>query len=227
MDHRAAHRDRVLRPPTVGLEGQRGRRSHDADHAHDLRRGLRVGVGTGARADRRLVPDRRVPRERCGLRRSAGRVRDALREAGRRRPRAAERSRDGRSHPGVAAGIGRAQPGCDYAVSVGTGSIGAPWRRTSKWRCGPVEIPVLPTSPMTCPGVTTSPTLTSTWLWCPYRVASDVPWSITTQLPYPPQSPATTTIPAAAAWIGVRDSAPKSRPGWKPIAPPMGSMRRP
>src|SRR6218665_1363438 len=32
--------------------------------------------------------------------------------------------------------------------------------RISKWRCGPVDIPVLPTWRMACPGVTVSPTWT-------------------------------------------------------------------
>src|SRR5204863_7430960 len=48
----------------------------------------------------------------------------------------------------------------------GTGSVApaelrSPLRCTSKCRCGPDELPVVPTTPMTCPGATIWPTVTS------------------------------------------------------------------
>ena len=67
------------------------------------------------------------------------------------------------------------QPVAVSRRASGTGSIGTPRRRTSKWRWGPVEMPVEPTSPTTCPAVTLSPTRLSTTLWCVYTVASDAP----------------------------------------------------
>lgn len=52
---------------------------------------------------------------------------------------------------------GRAQP---PLASQASGSVYWPSRRTSKWRCGPVESPVEPTSPTGAPAVTLWPALT-------------------------------------------------------------------
>ena len=49
----------------------------------------------------------------------------------------------------------------------GRGSTGVPLARTSKWQCGPVELPVEPSSPMGCPAFTTSPGFTSIASRCP------------------------------------------------------------
>ena len=45
--------------------------------------------------------------------------------------------------------------------SAASGSTAAPRRRTSKWRCGPVERPVAPTRPTSSPDATRSPTPTA------------------------------------------------------------------
>ena len=46
------------------------------------------------------------------------------------------------------------------------GSTGPAGVRTSKCRCGPVDAPVEPTSPMTCPAATCCPDRTSSRDWC-------------------------------------------------------------
>jgi len=47
------------------------------------------------------------------------------------------------------------------------GSIGLLSIRTSKWVCGPVELPVEPTRPISWPRLTTSPSLTPISSRCP------------------------------------------------------------
>src|SRR3989344_1365321 len=52
--------------------------------------------------------------------------------------------------------------------------------RTSKWRCEPVALPVLPTLQMELPCWTRVPTVVSTWLMCAYRVCVPLSCRITT-----------------------------------------------
>ena len=50
--------------------------------------------------------------------------------------------------------------GLPSGQKYGSGSTAASFTRTSKWQCGPVVLPVIPTMPTTCPAFTTSPLLT-------------------------------------------------------------------
>lgn len=43
-------------------------------------------------------------------------------------------------------------------IIYGSGFVCLPFILTSKCKCGPVEFPVLPTYPITCPAFTSSPT---------------------------------------------------------------------
>ncbi len=100
--------------------------------------------------------------------------------------------------------------------------------RTSKWRWSPLERPLLPDVPMTCPHSTVAPSRT-----CPppglkwaYSVAKPPACATITWFPKPPpqvldmepefEQPVTerTTIPAAAARTGVPLDTPKSVPRW-------------
>ena len=65
----------------------------------------------------------------------------------------------------------------------GAGSIVLPSCRTSKWRCGPVEYPVVPTLPTGWPGSTRSSGWTVTSLKCAYLVSNPLSCRIVTRLP--------------------------------------------
>lgn len=83
-----------------------------------------------------------------------------------------------------------------------------PFSRVSKCKWQPVELPVVPTWPISCPRLTCPPVTAKDCRWL-YVVASDVPrstpWSMTILLPYPPVADgglAEITVPAAAAYTG-------------------------
>lgn len=54
-------------------------------------------------------------------------------------------------------GWGRGHRGAPWSRIQGAGSMGLPSGRTSKWRWGPVDAPVVPTCPMTSPAFTVAP----------------------------------------------------------------------
>src|SRR5690349_2261177 len=56
------------------------------------------------------------------------------------------------------------------SLTMVRGSSETPFCRTSKWRCGAVDRPVLPLRPMTCPGATEAPGCTRMRERCPYMV---------------------------------------------------------
>src|SRR5438105_2178499 len=82
-----------------------------------------------------------------------------------------------------------------------SGFTGLPLRRTSKWRCGPVLSPVLPTYPINWPQATRCPGPITVCEQCPYNVETPPPCRMIIHFPYPPRQPALNTSPAAAAQI--------------------------
>src|SRR3954465_15133848 len=88
--------------------------------------------------------------------------------------------------------------------------------RASKWRCGPVTLPVAPDRPICWPGVTCWPTETpmeDRWPYCVYMPSAIL---ITIWLPYAPPQPVDTTVPEPTAWTVVPLAAWKSMPVWEP-----------
>ena len=68
----------------------------------------------------------------------------------------------------------------------------------SKWRCGPVEFPVDPTSAILSPCFTLSPSFTSSLLQWAYLVKIS-PFVISKCFPYSPSSDDTVTVPEIEA----------------------------
>ena len=81
------------------------------------------------------------------------------------------------------------------------GSIRVPFRRTSKCKCGPVLLPVLPTSAICCPATTLCPRLHLLRELCAYSDTKPPPWSIITVFPKPPCHPDAVTVPGRLATI--------------------------
>ena len=87
-----------------------------------------------------------------------------------------------------------------------------PFTLISKCKCGPVELPVEPTSAITSPALTSVPALTYILFVCAYQVSTPFPWSTFTKLPYEPLYLAKVTIPSATTFIGVPFFADISKP---------------
>ena len=92
------------------------------------------------------------------------------------------------------------------------GSVETPPTRTRRCRCGPVESPVEPCGPNSCPAATASPCATERLARCIDWVTTPDPWSICTMFPAPPAYPANVTVPAATARTGGEPGAAKSSP---------------
>src|SRR5215813_4495017 len=112
-------------------------------------------------------------------------------------------------------------------------ALPSPSRCTSKCRCAPEALPDAPDRPITWPAVTCSPTVTNgRTIWWQYRVMTLLACRMSTYQPQPKTARlpsrsqlygaplrlasqvATSTIPAAAAWIGVPLGTPMSTPLW-------------
>ena len=66
-----------------------------------------------------------------------------------------------------------------YGWMYALGSVGVPPMRSSKCTCGPVELPLDPSSPIGSPPWTACPGLTNSFSRWPYSVIMLPPWAIT------------------------------------------------
>src|ERR1044072_6897542 len=98
------------------------------------------------------------------------------------------------------------------------GSTDRPLTRASRWRCGPVTLPVAPTEPTRAPCLMPMPTLAAISDLCAYSDDAPPPWEMVTFLPYGPPLVADLTVPLSTATTFVPVRAGKARPGWRPLA---------
>ena len=117
------------------------------------------------------------------------------------------------------------------------GSIGCPLRLTSKCKCAPVPIPLLPIGNKNCPPLTfwplDTPLILELFKWA-YLVLNPLPWFTSTKLPYPLPLPIYVTTPSAAIAIGwlnlfclLIPEGIKSTPLWNELAPGVGGVLGP
>src|ERR1044072_789161 len=97
------------------------------------------------------------------------------------------------------------------------GSTDRPLTRASRWRCGPVTLPVAPTEPTRAPCLMPMPTLAAIADMCAYSDDSPPPWEMVTCLPYGPPLVADLTVPLSTATTVVPVGAGKSRPVCRPL----------
>src|ERR1044072_1633073 len=79
------------------------------------------------------------------------------------------------------------------------GSTDRPLTRATRWRCGPVTLPVAPTEPTRAPCLMPMPTLAAIADMCAYSDDSPPPWEMVTCLPYGPPLVADLTVPLSTA----------------------------
>src|SRR5438874_7559094 len=102
-----------------------------------------------------------------------------------------------------------------WSRSHGIGLIGSPpFGCTSKCRCGPVVLPVIPTAPTWSPAYTVSPTDTLNFDMWLYQVTVPSSCRTWTWRPYGPAQSAKITTPFITELIRVPIGAAKSRPVW-------------